>query len=587
MAKRLTICILALALCLTLVPAQSFAIQGPKQAVIKETNHTGDFVFNYGGYGVIEQKGGIYLLIDAAGGCYREADKWMEVDGGSGIYQLGTEGYYTLPDSKLLFTREQMEANAKAFLEENYPVGEIVSVEAIVMTRFSEGYASNSFRAVYKEDGEQKIYEFYALIDKSGLVHYATPLISYTSGGGFPIMWTLDTCHEGLVQFTEQFYNREGRVETYEIGYKDVDGNDVMVFSASGSRDPEDQTVILHDMSQVTYAGSFHNGVAEAYNADGQVSLIDRYGRLQFPFRDGSIYNDTGSYPISFNGRNWGYIDTAGVTVLPEEYDFAAGSYGLLFTVQKGDLCGVVDENGKEIVPFEYEAMSHPVEGVVYAIKDGKVYVITFEDAKEDGTQPTQGTGRVSAVFKDVPAGAWYESFLQNAYDNSIIGGKYDENKNLVYDPQGSLTHAQIMVMVTNLHALQKSEKFQPAPNPTAHWADAYKEYCKAEDIIDGRFDASLDLPVTREEMAYYFANALPDDYYKDKVEAAFADMADTAYADEIYKLAKADIVGGYKVEGQDVKEFRPGNPVTRAEAAVFISNILAAIGSLGPVGVR
>ena len=143
------------------------------------------------------------------------------------------------------------------------------------------------------------------------------------------------------------------------------------------------------------------------------------------------------------------------------------------------------------------------------------------------------------------------------------------------------------MVMVTNLHALQKGEKFTPAPNPTAHWADAYKDYCKSEGIIDGRFDASLDLAVTREEMAYYFANTLPGSYYKNKLDVTFADMAESAYQDEIYRLAKADIVGGYKVEGLDVKEFRPGNLVTRAEAAVFISNILAAIGSNGPVGMK
>ena len=438
MAKRLTTLLLALALCLALVPVQSFAIQNPKQAVIKETNVTGKYVYNYGSYAVVEKGDGTYLLI-GQDGIYREASQWMAVDTNTAIYYVSGEGYYQLPNGNTLFTKAQMEANVKAFLKENYPMGGIVNLETTIMKSFSEGFASNGFKVVYDQDGQQVIYEFFALIDTNGLVHYATPLISMTAGGGFPIWWALGSCKDGLVQFVEEYTDHEGNVWTYEFGFMDTDGKEEVVWTTNYSRDPEDTSVAVHDMTGYLYADNYHNGVAVIDNDQGKCSLVDRRGGVLIPFEHASIFNNTGSYPVVYDAdKGYGYIDTAGKIIIPQKYEYAMGSYGLLFTVQKGGKCGVIDDKENVIVPFEYEAMSNPDEGYVYAIKNGKVYIITFEDAKDDTTP--QGTKKVSSVFKDVPAGAWYETFLQNAYDNNIIGGKYDKAGDLVYDPQGNLT---------------------------------------------------------------------------------------------------------------------------------------------------
>lgn len=573
MAKRLTTMLLALALCLSLMPLQAYAIQGQKKANILETDYTGKYVYNYGSYCVIEKGNGAYQLVSQDGIC-REANAWMAVDTNTGIFIVSGEAYYQLPDGNTLFTKEQMEANVKAFLEENYPMGEIVSLKTKIMKTFSEGYASNSFEVVYRDGEEEFNYEFFALIDSKGLVHYATPLISLTAGGGFPIWWALGSCKEGLVQFVEEYTDHDDKVWTYEFGFMDTDGNEQVVWSDNGSRDPDDPSVTVYDLDGYTMADNYHNGVTVIYNEDGKCALVDRSGKLLTPFEHGLIHNDTGSYPVVYDqGKGYGYIDTAGQIIIPQKYDYAAGSYGLLFTVEKDGKCGVIDEKENVIVPFEYEAMSSPDEGIVYAIKGGKVYVITFEDVKEDSTQ------KVSEIFTDVPAGAWYEGFLQNAYDSSIVGGK----GNGIYDPDGQLKHGEIMVMVTNLHAKMKGEPFVPAPNPTDHWARAYCDYCKAEGIIDGRFDNKLNDLVTREEMAYYFANTLTPEYYKDKMDISFTDIAGNPYEAEIMKLAKADIVGG---KGSGI--YDPAALIKRSEAAVFVSNILAAIGSpatVGPVG--
>ena len=127
------------------------------------------------------------------------------------------------------------------------------------------------------------------------------------------------------------------------------------------------------------------------------------------------------------------------------------------------------------------------------------------------------------------------------------------------------------MVMVANLHAKQKGESVPIVQG--GHWASSFRDYCKAEGIIDDRFDGSLDISVTREEMAYYFANALTAESYKNKLDVELNDIAGSPYETEIRRLAAADIVGGVG-EGK----YAPAASVTRAQAAVFVSNILDAM---------
>lgn len=177
----------------------------------------------------------------------------------------------------------------------------------------------------------------------------------------------------------------------------------------------------------------------------------------------------------------------------------------------------------------------------------------------------------VTNIFKDVPAGAWYAKFLQKAYDATIVSGTSAGK----YSPAANLNHGQIMVMAANLHSRQKNDGYDFQANKKAGdpWYQVFEEYCKNEKIIDSRFDGKETENVTREEMAYYFANTLPSKYYKEKKAVELNDIAGNPYEPEIRRLAKADIVGG-KGEGK----YDPSGLITRAEAAVFISNILDAI---------
>ncbi|MCR4724552.1 MAG: WG repeat-containing protein, partial [Clostridia bacterium] len=488
MAKRITTIVLALALCLALVPAQSFAVSAPKQAVIKDLGLAGEYVSNYDGYGMVKAEAGKYLLIDTAGKVIHEASARMEYDSVSGLFLMDSikddPGYYRLSDETPVLSRMQLEQNVKAFLQENYPMGEIFKLETRILQPFSDGYAANRYRAVYVDEDGTRSYEFSVLIDASGLVVYCTPLIAYTSGGGYPLKYFLGSCGEGLVTFKSEFLDPSGVMAVYEAGYKDLSGEDVMVFAVSSPREYQDDPgVTLLEAAKYADCAPFEGGLASASYSDGTSRLLDHNGKMSAPLPYNRIGAFSGNYAPVFTPNAAGYVDTAGKLLIPMEYMDAAGGNGEIFTVCKDGLWGIVDADNKEIVPFEYSAMSAPALGAVYAVKDGEVYVITFEDAKEDDTLTPWGTKKVSAVFKDVPDGAWYERYLQAAYENGIVGGK----GNGIYDPQGNLKHGEIMVMVTRLHEMATGEKFQPAPNPTDHWARAYCDYCKAEGIIDGR----------------------------------------------------------------------------------------------------
>ena len=206
---------------------------------------------------------------------------------------------------------------------------------------------------------------------------------------------------------------------------------------------------------------------------------------------------------------------------------------------------------------------------------DTKTFVKVMDGVKLPGVVPAPNipgvTDKVSFIFKDVSSGAWYEKYLQSAYDNKIVGGTSADT----YSPDAQLTHAQIMVMVSQLHSKQKGDNYDFLANKPAGsaWYQAYEDYCKAEGIIDDRFDGKEMQNVSRAEMAYYFAHTLEVRYYTEKKTVEFSDISSSDYASDILTLAKADIVGG-KGDGK----YAPDALVTRAETSVFVSNILDAM---------
>ena len=375
--------------------------------------------------------------------------------------------------------------------------------------------------------------------------------------------WTVTSVNEGLIA-----YNHGESIET-EAGYYGYN------YVTAGWMDINGNHKISIDTDKYNNWWNFGSGLAVVANPTGMIyGYVDKNGKEVVPciYQNASMFKDGYAYVQDQDGR-YGYINTSGNTVIPFQYEYAFGYGDGLFTVghagQYDTYYGMVDKNNTEVVPIQYTDISIAKNGVAYAIKDGEIVILKFAEA-----EPADPNA-VSTIFKDVPKGAWYEKFLQKAYDNNIVGGKKDKLGDPIYDPNGNLKNGEIMVMAAQLHSRMKGDNydFQAHRVAGAHWAQPYQDYCKAEGIIDERFDEALDVNVTRAEMAFYFARALDVDYYTNKKSISFTDMPENGYDEYIMRLAKADIVGGY-----DDGTFRPGKDVTRAEAAVFISNILDAM---------
>ncbi|MCR4724353.1 MAG: 5'-nucleotidase C-terminal domain-containing protein [Clostridia bacterium] len=207
------------------------------------------------------------------------------------------------------------------------------------------------------------------------------------------------------------------------------------------------------------------------------------------------------------------------------------------------------------------------VVGEAYAEPQGRINIVDDKSAVD-----------VASYFSDVNEGDWFVDHVQAAFASDIIAGFHDGT----YRPDGNLTHAQIMVMAANLHSEQKKDEydFQANRKDGDAWYQVFEDYCVAEGIVSaetfgagGPFEGKENENVTRAQMAFYFANTLADESYTDKKEVALSDISGHIFAPEIEKLAKADIVGGFP-DGT----YRPEELVTRAQAAVFVHNILNAI---------
>ena len=373
--------------------------------------------------------------------------------------------------------------------------------------------------------------------------------------------WGITSVNDGLI-----VYHHGGSIET-EAGYSDYG------YIAAGWMDINGTHKVSVDTEKYNNWWNFSSGLAMVYSQSGFYGYVDKNGKEVIPctFKGGSMFKDGYAY-VNDKDFRAGYIDTKGKTVIPFQYEYAYGYGEGLFVVghagQDDNYYGMVDINNTEVVPITYTDLSIAKNGIAYAIKDGEIVILKFAENEID-------PNAVENIFKDVPGNAWYLKFLQKAYDNSIVGGKKDKTGAAIYDPNGNLKHGEIMVMVAQLHSRMTNDQydFQAHRVAGAHWAQPYQDYCKEEGIIDARFDEALDVNVTRAEMAYYFARALDVEYYKDKMDISFTDMPENGYDEYIMRLAKADIVGG--VGGG---KYAPASLVTRAQASVFVSNILDAL---------
>lgn len=100
-------------------------------------------------------------------------------------------------------------------------------------------------------------------------------------------------------------------------------------------------------------------------------------------YEDGQPYRE-GVAALKLNGK-WGYVDAAGVPFTEFCYEpmISANSFSMeptvaycanegFIPVKKDGLCGVIDTQGREVVPLMFEDITSVYRGAVWAKQDGK-----------------------------------------------------------------------------------------------------------------------------------------------------------------------------------------------------------------------
>ncbi len=176
-------------------------------------------------------------------------------------------------------------------------------------------------------------------------------------------------------------------------------------------------------------------------------------------------------------------------------------------------------------------------------------------------------TGTVlAAEFSDVPENHWAYSVIDELSDKNIINGI----GNGLYNPDGTLTRAQFVKLLTCTledYSEQDTYKAIYTDTPDGQWYTPYVTCGVYSGIVEknGNFFYP-DEYITRGEAAVWIVNGTGIDM---DAECSFSDVT---YAQEKNAVAIASAKG--IINGYEDGTFRPGNTLTRAEAAALISRI-------------
>jgi len=168
--------------------------------------------------------------------------------------------------------------------------------------------------------------------------------------------------------------------------------------------------------------------------------------------------------------------------------------------------------------------------------------------------------------FKDVPVKAWYAAEVKSAYELGFMNGKSDDS----FVPDGAVTVAEGITMASRVHAIYNGKTV--AQTDGGKWYDMYVDYAKENGIVDDNTFDSFTRNITRAEMAYLFASALPKEHFAAVNTVEFVpDVNDSAYySDEILMLYRAGVVMGSDEYGT----FNPDSDIKRSESAAIINRV-------------
>lgn len=182
---------------------------------------------------------------------------------------------------------------------------------------------------------------------------------------------------------------------------------------------------------------------------------------------------------------------------------------------------------------------------------------LTATAIAEDGLA-VQARWQVNATspFSDVPADAWYYSYVMALYQNNVINGYTDGT----FRPAGMVTYGQALKLI--LMAANYPEQAATG----SHWASGYLDLAVGEGIVAQGQITNLDAAASRLDIARIAAAALGLD--EPTGASPFADTNEPA----VVALYEAGVVEGSLVNGQRV--YSPEQSISRAQISKIVWQI-------------
>lgn len=169
------------------------------------------------------------------------------------------------------------------------------------------------------------------------------------------------------------------------------------------------------------------------------------------------------------------------------------------------------------------------------------------------------------STYKDVKP-LWYASYVKTCYEYKLMNGNAG-----LFNPDGKLSVAEAIVMADRVHQIYNTGN-STLKNGTP-WYQSYVDYALNNRIIKSGDFADYNAKITRAQMAYIFAKAIPESELAAKNSiTTLPDVKKTdKYGSYIFNLYNAGVLSGSDAYGT----FNPNSEIARSEAAAIIARVV------------
>ena len=234
------------------------------------------------------------------------------------------------------------------------------------------------------------------------------------------------------------------------------------------------------------------------------------------------------------------------------------------------------DEMGDDLL-YEVQAVlsfnwqEDPMSGWIVS-NDSWKYVRAMLDEAAVAQMRAEQAGQTETVagFTDVPASAWYASYVQTVVDKDLFTGVGEGT----FAPESSMTYAQFLTVLYKFSGDQ-------LPASQGAWYQGYVDWAENAGLVPAEIaDFNPDAAITRQDMAALFGSFL--DAY---------DHSAQPVTDEEPSFADAGSIAGYVADGvtlcyqmglmsgNDDGTFAPAATATRAQVAVTMTQMARVMG--------